>query len=74
MGYHGIRRDGWPSTVYEYCEHYGHCKPLDCALFLEVEPRYYDKRGIEITPEELEAIPNQMGGTNGREPAGRREL
>lgn len=61
MGYHGIRRDGWPSTVYGYCEHFGHNRPPDdCSLFDEGEPRYYDKRGIEITPTELESIPNPM--------------
>lgn len=63
MGYHGIRRDGWPSTVYGYCEHFGHNRPPDnCTLFIEGEPRYFDKGGREITLEELNAIPNQMEG------------
>lgn len=63
MGFHGIRRDGWPSTVYGYCEHFDHNRPPDnCTLFIEGEPRYFDKQGLEITLEELESIPNPMEG------------
>ena len=61
--YHGIRRDGLPSTVYRYCEHFGHNRPPDnCTLFEEGQPRYFDKRGMEITKEELDAIPARMEG------------
>lgn len=60
MGYHGIRRDGWPSTAYGYCEHFGHNRPHECTLFMDGEPRYYDDKGVEITQSELDAIPNPM--------------
>lgn len=59
--YHGIRRDGWPSTVYRRCEHFGHNRPPECTLFQEGEPKWFDKHGVEITREELDAIPNKMG-------------
>ena len=58
--YRGISRDGWSSTVYRYCERFGHNMPLECSLFEEGQPRYFDKRGVEITMEELDAIPARM--------------
>lgn len=65
MGYHGIRRDGWPSTVYRYCKRFGHNRPPDdCYLFDEGEPRYYDKHGVEMTREEIDAIPDRMESRN----------
>lgn len=62
MEYHGIRRDGWPSTVSGWCCEFGHNRPPECSLFAEGEPRFYDRHGVEITREELDAIPNPMGG------------
>ena len=62
MEFHGIRRDGWPSTVYGYCAMLGHNRPPDCGLFSEGEPRYFDNRGIEMTRDELDAVPDRMGG------------
>jgi len=60
MAYHGFRRDGWPSTIYGVCLKFGHNRPPDCSQFAEGEPHYFDKRGVEMTREELDAIPDRM--------------
>ena len=66
--FHGIRRDGWPSTMHFRCGvRHDACAPwawgvVDCELHEPGEPRYFDKHGVEITREELDAIPNPMGG------------
>ena len=62
MGYHGIRRDGWPSTMFMFCEDFGHNRPPNCTLFTEGEPHWFDKHGVEMTLDELNAIPNPYGG------------
>jgi hypothetical protein len=61
MEYRGIRRDGWPSTVSGRCGEFGRNRPPECSRFVEGVPRFYDKRGVEITREELDAIPNPLG-------------
>ena len=56
MSYHGISREGRLSTIYGWCEKFGHNRPLDCSLFEEGRPKLYDERGIEIMPEEHATI------------------
>ena len=62
--FHGIRRDGWPSTLYFRCGvSSDQCDPwceTDCNRREFGEPRWFDNHGVELTQEELDAIPNPM--------------
>ena len=49
-GFHGFRRDGYPSTVYFWCEpeRTHNSRRRQCVSFAEGEPKKYDKRGNMI--------------------------
>lgn len=45
-GYHGYRRDGYPSTVYFWCPTMRtHSQREECESHIEGEPMKYDKKG-----------------------------
>lgn len=59
FSYHGIRRDGWPSTIFGFCKIYKHSIPDNCNEYEFGEPAWFDKHGIEISLDERNSIPNR---------------
>ena len=48
-GYHGFRRDEWPSTIYFWCPaKESHDLVTMCEKFERGKPKMFDKRGGEI--------------------------
>lgn len=44
--YRGYRRDGYPSTIYFWCEMFNsHHQRRECEGHVEGEPKRYDKHG-----------------------------